>query len=164
MDSRQYEQIVKDNIDTIYRIALSYTKATADADDVVQQTFMKLLTKSVAFKDEEHIKKWLIRVCVNECNSMFSTFWRRNVGSTDEISEEAIFEPEFGNDRNEELFEAIKELPANSRIVIYLFYYEDYSSKEIAEILHIKEATVRTRLVTARKLLRAKLKEAWEDE
>lgn len=164
MDSREYERIVKENIDTIYRIALSYTKAAQDADDVVQQTFMKLLTKEVAFKDEEHIKKWLIRVCVNECNSLFSTFWRRNVGSTDEMSEEASYEVEFADGKNEELFEAIKELSAKSRIVIYLFYYEDYSSKEIAEILHIKEATVRTRLVAARKMLRAKLKEAWEDE
>ncbi len=164
LDGREYERIVKENIDTIYRIALSYTKSTQDADDVVQQTFMKLLTKQVSFKDEEHIKKWLIRVCVNECNSLFSTFWRRNVGSTDEMSEEASYEVEFADGTHEELFEAIKELPAKSRIVIYLFYYEDYSSKEIAEILHIKEPTVRTRLVAARKMLRAKLKEAWEDE
>ena len=164
MDSREYERIVKENIDTIYRIALSYTKSTQDADDVVQQTFMKLLTKQVSFKDEEHIKKWLIRVCVNECNSLFSTFWRRNVGSTDEMSEEASYEVEFEDGKHEELFEAIKELPAKSRIVIYLFYYEDYSSKEIAEILHIKEPTVRTRHVAARKMLRAKLNEAGEDE
>ena len=75
LDSREYEQIVKDNIDTIYRIALSHTRTTADADDVVQQTFMKLLTKSVRFNDEEHVKKWLIRVCVNECNSIFSSFY-----------------------------------------------------------------------------------------
>lgn len=78
----------------------------------------------------------------------------------DEISEEPVFEDE----KNSELYETIKELPAKSRIVVYLFYYEGYSTKEIAEIIHIKEATVRTRLVTARKLLRAKLKEAWEDE
>lgn len=164
LDNREYERIVKEHIDTVYRIALSYTKTPADADDVVQQTFMKLLTKPASFKDEEHIKKWLIRVCINECNSLFSAFWRRNVGSADEISEEAVFEPEFEDDRHEELYEAIKELPAKSRIVIYLFYYEGYSTKEIAEIIHIKEATVRTRLVAARKMLRAKLKEAWEDE
>ena len=160
MDSREYERIVKENIDTVYRIALSYTKTPADADDVVQQTFMKLLTKPVSFNDEEHIKKWLIRVCVNECNSMFSSFWRRNVGPMEEISEEPVFEDE----KHGELYEAIKELPAKSRIVVYLFYYEGYATKEIAEIIHIKEATVRTRLVTARKMLRAKLKEAWEDE
>ena len=160
MDSREYEQIVKDNIDTIYRIALSHTRTTADADDVVQQTFMKLLTKSVRFNDEEHVKKWLIRVCVNECNSIFSSFWRRNVLSISEIPEDVVFEDR----KNTALYEAIRELPAKYRVIVYLFYYEGYATKEISEIINIKEATVRTRLVTARKMLRAKLKEAWEDE
>ena len=160
MDSRSYEQIVCKNIDTIYRIAISYTKTPTDADDIVQQTFMKLLTKKVAFTDEEHIKRWLIRVCVNECNSLFSSFWRKNVDSIETISKE----PEFTMKENSEVYEAIKQLPSKCGIVIYLFYYEEYSSKEIAEILHIKEATVRTRLARARKLLRTQLKEAWEDE
>lgn len=160
MDSKSYEQIVCKNIDTIYRIAMSYTKTPTDADDIVQQTFMKLFTKKVAFTDEEHIKRWLIRVCVNECNSLFSSFWRKNVDSIETISKE----PEFTMKENSEVYEAIKQLPSKCGIVIYLFYYEEYSSKEIAEILHIKEATVRTRLARARKLLRTQLKEAWEYE
>ena len=73
-------------------------------------------------------------------------------------------EPEFTMQESSELYEAIKELPAKCSIVIYLFYYEGYFSKEIADILHIKEATVRTRLVRARKLLRTELKGAWEYE
>lgn len=160
MDSICYEQIVRKNIDTIYRIAISYTKTPADADDIVQQTFMKLLTKKVLFTDDEHVKRWLIRVCVNECNSLFSSFWRKNVESIDAMATE----PEFTMQESSELYEAIKELPAKCGVVIYLFYYEGYSSKEIADILHIKEATVRTRLVRARKLLRTQLKEAWEYE
>ncbi len=160
MDSACYEQMVRKNIDTIYRIAISYTKTPADADDIVQQTFMKLLTKKVLFTDEEHVKRWLIRVCINECNSLFSSFWRKNVDSIDVMT----VEPEFTMQESSELYEAIKELPAKCSIVIYLFYYEGYSSKEIADILHIKEATVRTRLVRARKLLRTQLKEAWEYE
>lgn len=160
MDSKSYEQIVRKNIDTIYRIAISYTKTPADADDIVQQTFMKLLTKKVTFTDEEHIKRWLIRVCVNECNSLFSSFWRKNVDSIETISKE----PEFTMEESSEVYEAIKQLPSKCGIVIYLFYYEEYSSKEIAEILHIKEATVRTRLARGRKMLRTQLKEAWEYE
>ncbi len=160
MDSREYENIVNKHIDMVYRIAVSHTKTPADADDVVQQTFMKLFSKKVSFADEEHIKRWLIRVCVNECNSLFSSFWRKNVGSLDEMSKE----PEFVMEENWLLYDSIRTLPSKSRSVIYLFYYEGYSSKEIADILHIKEATVRTRLVTARKLLRTKLKEAWDNE
>lgn len=160
MDNNNYEQIVQKNMDTIYRIAISHTKTPADADDVVQQTFMKLLAKKTTFTDEEHVKRWLIRVCVNECNSLFSSFWRKNVDSIDAISKE----PEFIMPEISEVYEAIKQLPSKCGIVVYLFYYEGYSSKEIAEILHIKEATVRTRLVRARKLLRTQLKEAWDYE
>ena len=118
MDSACYEQIVRKNIDTVYRIAISYTKTPADADDIVQQTFMKLLTKKVLFMDEEHVKRWLIRVCINECNSLFSSFWRKNVDSIDAMT----VEPEFTMQESSELYEAIKELPAKCSIVIYLFY------------------------------------------
>lgn len=160
LDSREYEQIVKKHIDTVYRIAISHTKTPADADDVVQQTFLKLLTKSPEFTDREHEKKWLIRVCINECNSLFSSFWRKNVDSIDEMAKE----PEFMMEESSDLYYAIKELPSKCKIVIYLFYYEGYSTKEIAEIIHIKEATVRTRLTRGRKLLGTLLKEAWENE
>ena len=156
MDRADYERIVRKHMDTIYRIAVSYTKNPADADDIVQQTFVKLLSRRDSFADAEHEKRWLIRVCVNECNSFFSSFWRKNVDSMDAISKE----PEFTMKESSDLYEAIKQLPQKCSIVVYLFYYEGYSTKEIAEILHIREATVRTRLVRARKLLRAQLKEA----
>ena len=156
MDRADYERIVRKHMDTIYRIAVSYTKNPADADDIVQQTFVKLLSRRDSFTDAEHEKRWLIRVCVNECNSFFSSFWRKNVDSMDTISKE----PEFTMKESSDLYEAVKQLPQKCSIVIYLFYYEGYSTKEIAEILRIREATVRTRLVRARKLLRAQLKEA----
>lgn len=156
MDRTDYERIVRKHMDTIYRIAVSYTKNPADADDIVQQTFVKLLSRRDSFADAEHEKRWLIRVCVNECNSFFSSFWRKNVDSMDAISKE----PEFTMKESSDLYEAIKQLPQKCSIVVYLFYYEGYSTKEIAEILHIREATVRTRLVRARKLLRAQFKEA----
>ncbi len=164
MDNKDYRDIVEKYIDTIYKIALSYTKTPSDADDVVQQTFMKLLSKNVAFTDEEHIKRWLIRVCVNECNSLFSSFWRRNVGSYENTEKSISDRLEFSTVENMVLYDTIKELPAKFKALIYLFYYEGYPTKEIADILHINEATVRTRLVATRKLLKDKLKEAWEDE
>lgn len=157
MDRVEYERIVRKYMDMIYRLAISHTKTPADADDIVQQTFVKLLTKKVLFTDEEHIKRWLIRVCINECNSFFSSFWRKNVDSMEAVTSE----PEFTMKESSDLYEAIKTLPSKCGTVVYLFYYEEYSTKEIAEILHIKEATVRTRLVRARNLLRTQLKEAW---
>lgn len=160
MSDEEFNRIVRQYADTVYRVALSYAKSPHDAEDVLQNTFMKLLLHKNKFQDEEHIRKWLIRVTVNECNSLWSSFWRKNV----DYMEEAAVEPEFSTDENQDLYEAVKNLPPKCRIVVHLFYYEEYSSKEIAEILHMREATVRTRLVRARKLLRQQLKEAWEDE
>ena len=160
MSDEEVNRIVRQYADTVYRVALSYAKSPHDAEDVLQNTFMKLLLHKNKFQDEEHIRKWLIRVTVNECNSLWSSFWRKNV----DYMEEAAVEPEFSTDENQDLYEAVKNLPPKCRIVVHLFYYEEYSSKEIAEILHMREATVRTRLVRARKLLRQQLKEAWEDE
>lgn len=157
MDREDYARIVQTHMDTIYRIAVSYTKVPSDADDIVQQTFVKLLSRKKVFTDREHEKRWLIRVCVNECNSFFSSFWRKNVSSIDSLEHQ----PMFSEEKDTDLYEAIKQLPSKCRIVIYLFYYEGYPTKEIADILHMKEATVRTRLVRARNLLKEQLKEAW---
>ena len=107
MDRADYERIVRKHMDTIYRMAVSYTQNPADADDIVQQTFVKLLSRREAFTDEEHEKRWLIRVCVNECNSFFSSFWRKRVDSIDAIEKE----PEFTLQENRDLYEAIKKLP-----------------------------------------------------
>lgn len=160
MSDQEFNRIVGQYADMVYRIALSYTKAPHDAEDIVQTAFMKLLIRQKAFQDEEHIRRWLIRVTVNECNRLWSSFWRKNV----EYTEEQAVEAEFSIEERQDLYQAVMKLPPKCRIVVHLFYYEEYSSKEIAELLHMREATVRTRLVRARKLLRQQLKEAWEDE
>ncbi|MBO5242366.1 MAG: sigma-70 family RNA polymerase sigma factor [Lachnospiraceae bacterium] len=177
MDRTEYEKIAEENLDMVYRIALSHTGKEADADDVVQQTFYKLLASPGKFADEEHVKRWLIRVCINECNSMFSGFWRKNVQMFSQMAsreEKAEYDPgqalsggEYGQEdpvfaqqEKRELLEALGNLPPVLRSVLYLFYYEGYKTREIAQILHVREATVRTRLVRGRKLLREELKEA----
>ncbi len=174
MDRTEYERIANEYLDMVYKIALNYTGKPADADDVVQQTFYKLLARKTGFADEEHVKRWLIRVCINECNSLFSGFWRKNVrffseseaGKTEMTGQENAEseDPVFLAQESSVLYEAVKKLPAKCRIVIYLFYYEGYKTQEIAQLLHMCEATVRTRLVRARKILKEELKEAWDYE
>lgn len=162
MDRTQYERIAAEYLDMVYRIALSHTGKETDADDVVQQTFYKLLVYSGKFKDDEHIKRWLIRVCINECNSLFSNFWRKKVQMFSEMDSEETGQddPMFRQQENRMLLEALSTLPTVCRSVLYLFYYEGYKTREIAKILNVREATVRTRLVRGRKLLREELKEA----
>ncbi|MDE5820576.1 MAG: sigma-70 family RNA polymerase sigma factor [Lachnospiraceae bacterium] len=174
---------VKAYADIVYRTALSATKAPQDAEDVTQTVFMKLLEAKDSFTDEEHLRRWLIRVTVNECKNLWKSFWRRSVGlfgCTDEdVQEPYDFKghtergrrrgmppkvPEFEELSQSALYEAVMALPKDYRIVIHLFYYEDYRTGEIAELLHIREQTVRTRLVRARNKLKQRLEEAWQDE
>lgn len=183
MDGRAYTDAVRAYADIVYRTALSYTKAQQDAEDVTQTVFMKLLETKEDFADEEHLRRWLIRVTVNECKNLWKSFWRRNVGlsgSTDEdVQEPYDFKghtergrrtgmppkvPEFEELSQSALYEAVMALPKDYRIVVHLFYYEDYSTGEIAKLLHIRAQTVRTRLVRARKKLKQRLEEAWQDE
>lgn len=158
MEDAEYIRIVHQYLDTVYRVALSGCKNPQDAEDIVQCTFLKLLERNPEFKDEEHIRKWLIRVTINETNSLWRSFWRKKVISL----EETQTEPEFLEPEYNELFHAVQKLSSKYRKVIYLYYYEGYSIKEIAELLHISETAIQTRLMRAREKLRQQLKEAWK--
>ena len=158
MEDAEYIRIFHQYLDTVYRVALSGCKNPQDAEDIVQSTFLKLLERNLEFKDEEHIRKWLIRVTINETNSLWRSFWRKKVISL----EETQTEPEFLEPEYNELFHAVQKLSSKYRKVIYLYYYEGYSIKEIAELLHISETAIQTRLMRAREKLRQQLKEAWK--
>lgn len=157
MESSQYDRVADAYLDTVYKVALSNCKNPADAQDVVQETFLKLLKSSVNFKDDEHIKRWLIRVAVNESKSVWRSFWRRNVDCLGEVEEGEL---QFDIREQSDLYYAVKKLPQKYRAAVHLYYYEEYSVKEISEILNIKETTIQTRLMRARKMLRQQLEEA----
>lgn len=142
--------------DTVYRIALNYFGNTYDADDTVQEVLLKLYTCKKPFESAEHVRNWLIRVTVNVCKNTLRLPWRsRNVELSDDISESVIFETR----EQSELFQTVMSLPEKYRIVIYLFYYEDFSVKEISELLKLRESAVTTRLNRARTKLKLNLTE-----
>ena len=122
-------------------------------------------TKRAGARDDR-LRAWLIRVTVNECKSLWRSLWRQRVELRDIRDGDAppFEEPAFADTSHEVLYAALGALPEKCRIVVHLFYFEDMGTREIAEVLGIKEPTVRTRLVRARKLLKQSLKEAWEDE
>lgn len=159
MSSEEYEKTVNDYADMVFRIALNECKNREDAEDILQNTFLKLLQNKKGFVSEEHLKRWLIRVTVNECHSLFASSWRQKTQRLEDIEYRAADKPE-----QTDLFYAVMELPAKYRNVVYLYYYEEYSVKEISEILKIKESTLQTRLMRARKTLKQKLKGVWRDE
>ncbi len=146
--------------DRLFTIALNICQNPADADDAVQDVFIKYYSLNKEFDDETHLKAWLIRVTINRAKDITSSFWRKHRETLEEYMETLVFEePEDGR-----LFEAVIKLPEKYRIAIHLYYYEEYSVREIADILKSRESTVKSQLSRGRKLLREKLKEEWNDE
>ena len=146
--------------DNLFAAAFSICKNAADANDIVQETFLQYYTIDKQFETEQHIKAWLIRVAINKAKNINLSFWKRKrVSMEDYINTLAFETPEDGS-----LFEEVMGLPEKYRIVIHLFYYEDYSIREIANILKISEANVKVRLTRGRALLKNTLKEEWNDD
>lgn len=146
--------------DMIYRIALHYFGDPPDAEDTVQEVLLRLYTYEKPFDGEEHLRHWLIRVTVNVCKDTLRSPWQKRRISLQELPAEPVFEqPE-----QLELYQAVMSLPEKYRTVLNLFYYEELPVREIAEILHVKQSVVTTRLARARTKLKAQLTEVWQDE
>lgn len=148
-----YESIVDENINAIYRLALSYCKNKADAEDVVQNTFAKLLENKRDFQDQEHVRRWLMRVAINECKNLLKSFWKRNVSSIEVLKTE----PEEITEQNLEFIDQIYKLAPKYRVVIHLYYFEGYRVQEIADILNISKSNVQVRLLRARNKLKEQM-------
>ncbi|HHX28966.1 MAG TPA: sigma-70 family RNA polymerase sigma factor [Firmicutes bacterium] len=146
------EEFVRKHESRLYRAAIAVMGNRADAEDVVQDVFIKVLEKRPEFESPEHEIAWLLRVTVNLCrNRLRSTWWKKTGPLLD------TYPARFEGER--ELMETILSLPAKYRIVLHLFYYEGYSTREIAEVTDQKESTVRSLLTRARQRLGALLKE-----
>lgn len=148
---RYVELSVEKYSNMLFRICFSLVKDYDDAEDALQETFIRLMTKAPLFRDEEHEKAWLIRVATNICKNMIR-FRKRNSSLTlDEISDIGIDESDSG------IFDAIMSLPAKYKIVMDLYYIEGYTASEISGIIGINADTVRKRLQNGRKKLKTEL-------
>lgn len=154
----QFTCLVDKYIDTVFRVALNYLKVPADAEDITQSVFEKLLRQRNEFESDDHIRHWLIRVTINECKHLLRSPWRK-VGNLDDYARTIPFETTEQSD----LYLSAMELPKKYRLPIYLYYYEGYSTKEIAEILKIPNGTVCTNLRRGRELLKKHLLEVDND-
>lgn len=145
---------------SLFAAAFNVCKNAQDAEDVVQDTFIQYYISNREFDSEQHIRAWLIRVAINKAKNVNRTFWRQNKLSLEDYIESLTFEtPE-----DEHLFETVMSLPEKYRIVIHLFYNEDYAVSEIANILKLSQSNVKVRLSRGREMLRKILKEEWDDD
>ncbi len=152
MDMREAEALVARHAQAVYRLAYARTGSREDAEDVTQETFLRLVRTAPEFADEDHCRAWLLRVAMNCSGDLFRSAWRRHTRPLEEA--EQVPAPEEGG-----VLEAVLALPERYRAPIHLFYYEGLSTAEIAAVLGKSEGAVRTRLSRARTMLRGVLEE-----
>lgn len=145
------EAVIRQYADMVYRLAWAYVRNNTDADDVFQEVFLRYIRRAPEFETEEHRKAWLLRVTINRAKSHLAGSRLRGISSREQSVP-------FTAPEEMELHEALLKLPPKYRTVLHLFYYEDQTTEEIAELLQRKPATVRTQLTRARQLLANLLK------
>lgn len=136
---------------TVYAVALTHTKSRFDADDVFQEVFLAYWRKAPDLKSDEHKKAWLIRTTLNLCKKTYnSSIWRRAIQLSEAENEQFVFSGTLEN----EVFAAVQKMAPKARTVIYLYYFEGMSVREIARLLRMREGTVRMQLTRGRDKLR----------
>lgn len=140
---------------TVRRLCMIYLKNYADTEDIFQNVFLKYALNSVSFANLEHEKAWFIRVTLNRSKSLWSSAFRRHTQPLEDNLTAENAAPDFLSSREDlvDLAEALKRLPPDYRVLIHLFYYEDLSTAEIAQMLEKREGTVRMQLTRARRQL-----------
>lgn len=157
----EFQRVYNINKDAVLRLAYSYTRKLSDAEDITQNVFIKLYKNINNFRDDNHLKKWLMTVTANECKNYFLSYWYRKILPLEDHFVHSNFTI---NNSDSNLQEALFNLPTKERIIIYFYYYEGYKVKEIATILKMNSHSVQTKLNRARKKLKDILKGEWEDE
>ncbi len=137
----------------VYRLCFTYMKNEADAEDCTEDIFVKVLTGNFEFEDELHERKWLTVTAINLCKDKLKSYPRKNIDSLDDDMMPEIAAPE--PEDNSDVLEAVMNLPPKLKDIIWLYYYEGYSTDEIAGMLGRPPSTVRNQMRDARNLLKS---------
>ena len=160
MEQSYFLSAVEQYQNMVYRIGLHWFGNPHDAEDIVQETFLRLYRQERPFESDEHLRRWLMRVAINICKDMLKSPWRKRRVALESIPDQPVFDrPEQGD-----LYREVMDLPVQYRTVLNLYYYEELSTKEIAELLNLRQTAVTTRLSRGRAILKERLGEAWNDD
>lgn len=138
----------------VYQICLVLMRNVSDAEDATQTVFRKVIERNKPFRDPEHEKAWLIVTAQNECRNQLKQWWR-----TQRTGDEVLDSLAWEHPTNQEIWDQVAALPRPHRLVLYLHYYQGYTTTEIADMLRENPSTVRSRLAHARRKLKLKLEE-----
>lgn len=153
-ETKTAQQLVDTYADTILRLSYTYLKNTQDAQDICQTVLLKLLTQAPAFHNQEHERAWVIRVTANACKDFLKSPWHTRTCPLEHCAQMAA-----PSSPDNDILQSVNELPAKYRVVIYLYYYEGYSTQEISHLLGLSVSAVCTRLTRARKQLKWELED-----
>ena len=153
---------------SVYKAAFYICRNREDAEDAAQDTFLAYHREPKEFESRDHIRAWLLRTAVNKARNTATSLWRRNRIDLPDFTEWAGEIPDPSGRRDgpdpADLVRQVMALPEKCRMTIHLFYYEDYSVKDIAGVLGISENTVKSQLHRGRELLKKRLGEEWQDD
>ncbi len=154
MKKEQLGELIIASEDTLYHVAKTLLYNDADCADAIQEAIVKAFTNLHTLRKDSYAKTWLIRIVINECYAIMRK--QKNIVSLEEYQNQEAVWPEDYSD----LYEAVSQLPKESRICVTLYYLEGYSVKETAKILDVTESAVKNRLMRARERLRSELEQA----
>lgn len=154
LEEQEAQRLVETYSDLILRLSYTYLNHTQDAQDICQTVFLKLWEKAPTFVSPDHERAWIIRTTANTCKDLLKSHWRKTTAPLEAAAAVPAPQPEAGS-----LLEAVGRLPPPYRVVIYLYYYEGYSAKEIARLLGANPATISTRLRRGRAQLKTLLEQ-----
>lgn len=155
MTEQEFQAVYERQAERIYKICCFYLGNPSDAQDAVQNIFIRLLEKKTAFRDRQHEMAWLCTVARNHCRDILRSGWHKKRAVLETLPETAAQEAEPAG--NPHLQQALRRLPVKQKEVLYLYYYEEYSIREISALLKRKESTIQTQLAAGRKKLKAQL-------
>lgn len=155
MEREEAERVARAYAPMVYRLAYARTGSRADAEDAMQEVFLRLVRKAPVFECEEHCRNWLLRVTVNCVSDVFRAPWRRHEAALETDRAEPSGEEEGGV--LEGVLKAVLALPTQYRIPVHLHYYEALSVAEIARTMGKSEGVIKTRLFRARAMLKKEL-------
>lgn len=154
MKKEQLGKLIIATEDTLYHVAKTLLRNDADCADAIQEAIVKAFTNLHTLRKDSYAKTWLIRIVMNECYAIMRK--QKNIVSLEEYqNQEALDTSDYSD-----LYEAIRQLPEETRICVTLYYLEGYSVKETAKILDVTESAVKNRLARARAKLRSELEQA----
>lgn len=147
-------ELYQRNVDMVYRLCYMYLKNPSDADDAVQSIFLKFIESKQEFNQIEHEKAWFIVTTKNHCKNILKSWWNSHRTDFESLPETAYWD---NHRQQSEIIEKLLLLPEKYKITLYLYYFEEYSIKEISKLLGRKESTIQSQLSRGRERLKIDL-------